>query len=179
MNATATGYPAGDFRVSDADRDRALSELSEAFQAGRITTGEFHQRSGQALSARTGAELTAVLADLPLDRAGGASAAPAAAAAKPAHCASAGRIVMGASALAATALTAAAATNLFSHAHVATLQQREFARQVAQQALARQGIRVSVPLPPASSPGFDWAGTVTPLVFAVLLVALIIWVWKR
>lgn len=178
MNATATGYPAGDFRVSDADRDRALSELSEAFQAGRITTGEFHQRSGQALSARTGAELTAVLADLPLDRAGGAPAASAAAA-RPAARVIAARIAMGASAVAATALTAAAATNLFSHAHAATLQQREFARQVAQQALARQGIRVSVPLPPASSAGFDWAGTVTPLVFAVLLVALIIWVWKR
>lgn len=30
-------YPPGDLRVSDADRDRALSELGEALQVGRIT----------------------------------------------------------------------------------------------------------------------------------------------
>jgi hypothetical protein len=74
--ATATrDYPPGDLRVSDADRDRALSELSEAFQVGRITAGEFDQRSGQALRARTGKELTGLLADLPLDRAPAARAA--------------------------------------------------------------------------------------------------------
>jgi hypothetical protein len=56
-------------RVSDADRDRALSELTEAFQAGWITADDFDQRSGQALGARTGKELTALLADLPVDRA--------------------------------------------------------------------------------------------------------------
>src|SRR5580658_11339063 len=58
-------YPPGDLRVSDAERDRALSELSEALQVGRITAGEFDQRSGQVLGARTGKELTAPLADLP------------------------------------------------------------------------------------------------------------------
>ena len=66
MNATTTDFPAGDFRVSDADRDRALSELSEAFLVGRITTEEFRQRSGQVLDARTASELTAPLADLPV-----------------------------------------------------------------------------------------------------------------
>jgi hypothetical protein len=45
-------YPSGDLRVSDAERDRALSELSEALQAGRITAEEFDQRSGQVLPAR-------------------------------------------------------------------------------------------------------------------------------
>ncbi len=45
-------YPPGDLRVSDADRDRALSELGEALRAGRITDGEFDQRSGQVLGAR-------------------------------------------------------------------------------------------------------------------------------
>jgi hypothetical protein len=68
MNTAARDYPAGSLRVSDADRDRALSELSEAFQAGRITADEFGQRSGQALAARTGEELTALLTDLPLGR---------------------------------------------------------------------------------------------------------------
>ena len=32
-----TSFPAGDLRVSDADRDRAVSELSEHFQVGRLT----------------------------------------------------------------------------------------------------------------------------------------------
>jgi hypothetical protein len=39
-------YPPGDLRVSDADRDRALSELGQALQVGRITADEFDQRSG-------------------------------------------------------------------------------------------------------------------------------------
>jgi hypothetical protein len=37
MNPAAPGYPPGHLRVSDAGRDRALAELTEAFQAGRIT----------------------------------------------------------------------------------------------------------------------------------------------
>jgi hypothetical protein len=65
MDRGARGFPAGDLRVSDADRDRALSELSEAFQAGRITADEFDERSSRVLEARTGRELAAVLADLP------------------------------------------------------------------------------------------------------------------
>jgi hypothetical protein len=76
MGTDARGFPPGDLRVSDAERDRALSELSEAYQAGRITADEFDRRSTQALSARTGKELTAPLADLPPDR-GPADAAPA------------------------------------------------------------------------------------------------------
>src|SRR6516162_7605900 len=76
MEAAARNYPAGDLRVSDADRDRAVSELSEAFQAGRISADEFGQRSGQALAARTGKELTALLADLPVERAPAPRAAP-------------------------------------------------------------------------------------------------------
>jgi hypothetical protein len=152
-------YPPGDLRVSDADRDRALSELSEAFQVGRITADEFDQRSGQVLRARTGRELTAPLADLPLDR------APAARATAPqrAQPVLATRIAIGA-AVAATCFAAVAAANALSTGP--TLQQRELFREM----LARQG--VSIPLPPA--PGFDWAGTITPGVIAVLLVLLII-----
>jgi hypothetical protein len=68
MDSHARRFPSGDLRVSDAERDRALSELSEAYQTGRITADEFDQRSTQALNARTGKELTAPLADLPPDR---------------------------------------------------------------------------------------------------------------
>ena len=54
MSTERAGFPAGDLRVSDAERDRALSELTEAYEAGRITAEEFDQRSTTALSARTG-----------------------------------------------------------------------------------------------------------------------------
>jgi Domain of unknown function (DUF1707) len=145
-----------DLRVSDADRDRAVSELSDAFQVGRITADEFDQRSTQALRARTGKELTALLKDLPVGsahaRATGVDRALAA------------RIATGAFAAAATALAFLALTNgLSSGPDVA---ERELARQI----LAREGL--SIPLPAA--PGFDWAGTITPAAIAVLLVVLII-----
>ena len=86
MNTATRDYPAGDLRVCDADRDRALCELSEAFQLGRITAGEFDQRSQQALAARTGKELTALLADLPHDRARAQATAPAKACRRLAAC---------------------------------------------------------------------------------------------
>jgi Domain of unknown function (DUF1707) len=70
-------YDAGDLRVSDADRDRALAELSEHFQAGRLTTAELDDRTGRALSARTGNDLAVLLADLPPARAAGPAPAPA------------------------------------------------------------------------------------------------------
>jgi len=55
-------------RASDADRDAALSDLSEHFQAGRLTAGEFDERTGLALAARTMGELRDLLADLPAAR---------------------------------------------------------------------------------------------------------------
>jgi len=65
VDAATRHFPPGQLRVSDADRDRALAELSEHFQAGRLTSDEFGERSGLALQARTGAELAGLLADLP------------------------------------------------------------------------------------------------------------------
>jgi hypothetical protein len=66
---TATrDYPAGDLRVSDADRDRVISELTEHFQAGRLTTEEFDERSGRALRAKTESDVTELLVDLPAQR---------------------------------------------------------------------------------------------------------------
>ena len=110
MAEVGRGFPPGDLRVSDADRDRALSELSEAFRVGRITADEFDQRSGQALRARTGKELTALLADLPL-------AGPPATritVPEPRNHAFAVRCVMGASALAAALLLAKAVADALS-----------------------------------------------------------------
>ena len=67
MDTPSRNYPPDDQRVSDANRDHAVSGLSEAFQAGRITADEFEQRSGRALSARTGKELTDLFTDLQED----------------------------------------------------------------------------------------------------------------
>lgn len=65
MSTATKGYPSGSMRVSDADRDRAIAELSEHYQAGRITTEEFEDRSGRALRARTTADLADLFTDLP------------------------------------------------------------------------------------------------------------------
>jgi len=67
MDTPNRSFPSGDLRVSDADRDRAIAELSEHFQTGRITQAEFEDRSGRALRARTGAELSELFTDLPQD----------------------------------------------------------------------------------------------------------------
>jgi hypothetical protein len=163
MNAAMRNYPAGDLRVSDADRDRALEELSEAFQVGRITADEFKQRSEQALVARTGKELAVVLADLPVDRTRSDTAR------RRVHRELASRIVVGASGVAAASLAAVGITNALSHAPRPNPHDRELAREI----LARMGLHV--PLPPAPAPpGFDWVGTITPAAIAVVLIAVIV-----
>jgi hypothetical protein len=58
-------YPAAHMRVSDADRDAALAELSEHYQAGRLTTEEMEERTAQAQATKTGSDLTNLLAALP------------------------------------------------------------------------------------------------------------------
>jgi hypothetical protein len=65
MNETARDYPAGSLRVSDADRDAALAELSEHFETGRLTSDELDERIGRAIRARTGQDLADLMADLP------------------------------------------------------------------------------------------------------------------
>jgi hypothetical protein len=183
MDRGGWSYPEGDLRVSDADRDRALSELTEAFQAGRLTADEFDQRSGQALGARTGQDLAVLLADLPPDRAPATAATPApataanAAAGVPkerttaldrAHRILVMRTAFAAS-IAAVCCTAVAVANGLSDGP--SLQQRELAQQV----MARQGL--SLPVPPA--PGFDWVGTMTPAAVAVLLIMLVVYLGVR
>ena len=65
MNTPFRSFPRGDLRVSDADRDRAVAELSEHFQTGRLAQEEFEDRTERALQARTGSELSELFTDLP------------------------------------------------------------------------------------------------------------------
>jgi Domain of unknown function (DUF1707) len=52
-------------RASDADRERLVDELEQHAVAGRLTTDEFEQRTGQAYEAKTVGELDALRRDLP------------------------------------------------------------------------------------------------------------------
>lgn len=49
-----------------ADRDRTMDVLKAAFTEGRLTKPEFDERAGRVLSARTYADLNALVADLPV-----------------------------------------------------------------------------------------------------------------
>ena len=65
MDTVTKDHPASSLRLSDADRDRAVAELSEHFQAGRLTVEELDDRTGRALQARTTTDLAALFTDLP------------------------------------------------------------------------------------------------------------------
>jgi hypothetical protein len=54
-----------DLRVSDAERDVAVAELGQHFQDGRLDQGEFDQRVGSALEAKTRGDLDTLMSDLP------------------------------------------------------------------------------------------------------------------
>lgn len=58
-------FPQGAIRVSDAERDATVAELSQHYQQGRLTAEEFDERSAQALAAKTGDQLHALFVDLP------------------------------------------------------------------------------------------------------------------
>lgn len=60
LAAAASGH----MRASDADRDRVVDALKAAYVYGLLTTEELAARSGQALAARTYADLAAVTAVL-------------------------------------------------------------------------------------------------------------------
>jgi Domain of unknown function (DUF1707) len=66
-------------RVSDAERQAVTDRLAEHFADGRLDQAEFDERAGRAMAAKTRADLSGLLDDLP--DAGlpntGASAAPA------------------------------------------------------------------------------------------------------
>ncbi len=115
---TAAGYPRGDLRVSDADRDRAISELSEHFQAGRLTADEFEERSGAALQARTGSDVAKLFSDLPgyPAPAQGTAVDPGGFAPRPAGYASVPRIVFAAPVIAVSVIAALASGHHGGHA---------------------------------------------------------------
>lgn len=65
----------GRMRASHADREHVVDALKAAFVQGRLTQDELDARVGQALAARTYADLAALTADLPAEP--GRSPAPA------------------------------------------------------------------------------------------------------
>jgi hypothetical protein len=78
VNTMTRNYRPAATRASDADRDAVVSDLSEHFQAGRLTAGELDERTGRALTARTWGELGELAADLPALRPAAPAAIPAA-----------------------------------------------------------------------------------------------------
>ena len=64
-------------RAGHADREQVIEALKAAFVHGRLTKAEFDTRVGQALSARTCADLAALAADIPAAPSGPLAASPA------------------------------------------------------------------------------------------------------
>jgi hypothetical protein len=77
VNTMTSNYHPAATRASDADRDAVVSDLSEHFQAGRLTAAELDERTGRALTARTWGELGELAADLPALRPATPAAIPA------------------------------------------------------------------------------------------------------
>jgi hypothetical protein len=157
-------YPPGDVRVSDADRDQALSELGAALRAGRITADEFDERSGQTLRSRTGRELVALLADLPVEH---AALATRTTAMDPARRAMAARV------------SAVAAVGAFCFASAATVAALSTGPSLSQEESMSVSHGLPPPVFPSDWPGFNWAGTLTPAAIAVLLVMLVVFLQVR
>jgi hypothetical protein len=102
----------GRWRASHADREQVVGALQAAFVQGRLTTDELDERVGQALAARTYADLAALTADLPAgpDRAPvPVPTPPPAPVRRPRNPAASFAVKAGASAIAVTVIAAAAA----------------------------------------------------------------------
>ncbi len=54
-----------ELRIGDAERENAVSALSEHYVAGRLTKDEYDERSAVAWTARTSSDLAPLFADLP------------------------------------------------------------------------------------------------------------------
>ena len=107
MSPARTSSPQPQLRAADADRDTTLAELSDHFQAGRLTLQEFDERSAQALTARTMGDLDGLMADLPAgaEPVPATAAAPATARAGLSRLAAALVVIAGLAALASVVLT--------------------------------------------------------------------------
>lgn len=57
--------PGGKLRIGDAEREDAVKRLGAHYEAGRLTADEHNERVGQALEAKTAADLNALFDDLP------------------------------------------------------------------------------------------------------------------
>lgn len=57
--------PDPSLRVGDAERNEAAEALSQHFSDGRLDQGELKERLDRAMSAKTGADLSGLMADLP------------------------------------------------------------------------------------------------------------------
>lgn len=57
--------PRPGIRISDAEREAAVSALGEHYAAGRLTREEYDERSDRAYAARTAAEVVPLFTDLP------------------------------------------------------------------------------------------------------------------
>ncbi|MDX6240266.1 MAG: hypothetical protein QOG10_5086 [Kribbellaceae bacterium] len=57
--------PGGRIRIGDKEREDAVQRLGAHYQAGRLTAEEHTERIGEALQAKTAADLAALFADLP------------------------------------------------------------------------------------------------------------------
>ena len=64
-------------RAGHADRERVIEALKTGFAHGRLTKAEFDTRAGQALSARTNADLSGLTADIPAAPVGPSAPVPA------------------------------------------------------------------------------------------------------
>jgi hypothetical protein len=59
------GSPGFDMRVGDAERSAIADRLAHHFSEGRLDAAEFNERLDRAMQAKTMADLTGLLADLP------------------------------------------------------------------------------------------------------------------
>jgi Domain of unknown function (DUF1707) len=122
MDRPDRSFPRGDLRASDADRDRAVAELSEHFQTGRITQEEFDDRSGRALRSRTGQELSELFTDLPPGLSPGLSPAAASdVSVRGARRLPVGRVLIACAVVAIVAGTVVGTVMNFGHTHTVSL----------------------------------------------------------
>jgi hypothetical protein len=55
----------GPIRIGDQEREEAVTRLGKHYEAGRLSADEHQERVGEALQAKTEADLAALFADLP------------------------------------------------------------------------------------------------------------------